>query len=123
MCEYIQSYWKATRKAVCRSLLQLAKTKKIGNERLKLTLMKCSFEYLCYQTSRGVFVLALDDEQRKVREAAINSIAEIGLLNERFAKQATALLLGMLNDEADRTRVAAVKALCKLSKEAKLSVW
>jgi HEAT repeat protein len=87
-----------------------------------MTLLKCDFQNLGYQTSRGVFIRALDDECSIVREAAINTITEIGLLNEYFAKQAATLLLGMLNDETDQTRIEAVKALCKLHKDARLSV-
>jgi len=87
-----------------------------------MTLLKCDFESLSYQTSKGIFIKTLDDEFSIVREAAIKAISEIGLLNEYFAKQAVTLLLGILNDETDQTRIEAVKALCKLHKDARLSV-
>ena len=74
------------------------------------------------QSSKGTFIQALDDEYHVVRESAIEAIAEIGTKVEEFAKKSMKLLLGMLNDEIDDTRIAAVKALRKVSKGTKLSV-
>jgi len=95
----------------------------ISNEMIMELLDNSNFMSLAKESSRGTLIQALDDEFHIVRESAIEAIENIGSQIDEFAQKSIKFLLGMLNDEADETRIIAVKALRKISKGTKLSVF
>ncbi|ELU14658.1 hypothetical protein CAPTEDRAFT_224728 [Capitella teleta] len=63
----------------------------------------------------GAFVHGLEDEYLEVRNASIDSVCELALVNREFAVQCQDFLFDMFNDEIDSVRLNAINSLRKIS--------
>ncbi|KAF9427904.1 Integrator complex subunit 4, partial [Entomortierella beljakovae] len=66
----------------------------------------------------GAFVHGLEDEYQDVRNAAIDSIRELCLLNPEFSLLALDYMVDMFMDEIDYVRLNALTSLCKIGRKA-----
>ncbi|KAJ1799088.1 hypothetical protein LPJ59_002071, partial [Coemansia sp. RSA 2399] len=62
----------------------------------------------------GAFVHGLEDEHQEVRDATIESIAELCAASADFAAKAVDFLVDMFNDSSDRVRIRAMRALTRI---------
>eukprot|EP01156_Anaeramoeba_ignava_P006570 Anaeramoba_ignava/a349005_13.p1 GENE.a349005_13~~a349005_13.p1 ORF type:complete len:513 (+),score=154.33 a349005_13:820-2358(+) len=64
---------------------------------------------------QGALIYGLEDENREVRLAAINSTCELSLLSKDVANHAIDHLVYMVSDGSDSVRMAAINSLTKIS--------
>ncbi|KAI9010804.1 armadillo-type protein [Phycomyces nitens] len=69
----------------------------------------------------GAFVHGLEDEFQEVRSAAIDSICELCMYNDKLIRSAVDCLVDMFNDEIDRVRINAIQSLRKIGTRETLS--
>ncbi|CAJ0631361.1 16137_t:CDS:10 [Entrophospora sp. SA101] len=75
----------------------------IDVESLELRLLKSS--------ASGAFIHGLEDAYQDVRKAAIDSIRELSMNNQVFAKRAVEFLVDMFQDEIDSVRLKSINSL------------
>lgn len=66
--------------------------------------------------SCGAFVHGLEDEYQEVRNASVNSLCSLSLINSQFAQLSLDFLVDMFNDEIEDVRLKAIDSLTKISK-------
>ncbi len=65
--------------------------------------------------SCGAFIHGLEDELSSVRTAAIESLTELSLKNDRMATLALDFLVDMFNDEIELVRLKAIESLRRIA--------
>jgi hypothetical protein len=65
--------------------------------------------------SCGIFIHTTEDEFQSVRLAAIDSLYQISMKNDMFAKSSLSTFIDMFNDESTVVRLNAVSKLSKLN--------
>jgi integrator complex subunit 4 len=66
--------------------------------------------------SCGAFVHGLEDEYQEVRNASVDSLCSLSLINSQFAQMSLDFLVDMFNDEIEDVRLKAIDSLTKISK-------
>jgi len=66
--------------------------------------------------SCGAFVHGLEDEYQEVRNASVDSLCSLSLINSHFAQMSLDFLVDMFNDEIEDVRLKAIDSLTKISK-------
>jgi integrator complex subunit 4 len=64
----------------------------------------------------GAFVHGWEDEYYQVRSASVDSICELALQSDEFAKQAIEVLVDLFNDDTDTVRRSAIHSVARLGR-------
>jgi hypothetical protein len=71
-----------------------------------------------YADAIGTFVLGLEDEFKQVRMACIDSIGQLSARSTEFALRSMRFLLEAFNDEIDEVRIASIRCLTWIARQA-----
>ncbi|CAB4412708.1 unnamed protein product [Rhizophagus irregularis] len=69
---------------------------------------------LLKSSANGAFIHGLEDAFQDVRNAAIDSICELSMQNQKFSKRAVEFLVDMFQDEIDFVRLNSITSLRKI---------
>lgn len=96
--------------------LRMISTLELDNDTLKQTISKKPIHSVS-DLNDGVFVIALEDEFRTVREAAVDALYELGLKSEEFSNISLGFLIDMFNDEDASVRLTAAHSFNRLNRK------